>query len=103
MTSPEAVPKNFVAQTGELPQTLMHVAIAELTAAGEGELAAELEELREQWSKAVRRRAALGPRPGRRDRLEQVLLRLGNAIGLSPFEQATACVRLLRQEAEHAR
>lgn len=94
--------KNFVAQKGELPQVLMHVAIAELTAAGEGELAAELEELRERWSKAVRRRAALGPRPGRRDRLEQLLLRLGNAIGLSPLEQAKACVRLLRQEAERA-
>jgi hypothetical protein len=102
MKSPEAVPKNFVAQTGLLPQTLMHVAIAELTAAGEVELAAELEELRERWSKAVRRRALLGPRPGRRDRLEQMLIRLGNAIGLSPLEQAKACVRLLRQEAERA-
>ena len=102
MTSPGAVYRNFVAQMGELPQTLMHVAIAALAAAGEGELAAELEELRERWSKAVRRRAALGPRPGRRDRLEQVLLRLGNAIGLSPLDQAKACVRLLREEAEHA-
>jgi hypothetical protein len=92
--------QNFVAQKGQLPQPLMHAAIAELTAAGEGELAAELEELRERWSKAVRRRARLGPRPGRRDRLEELLLRLGNAIGLSPLEQAKACVRVMREEAE---
>lgn len=100
MTVTEGVPQNFVAQKGELPQVLMHVAIAELAAAGESELAAELEELRVRWSKAVRQKAALGPQVPRRKRLEQVLLRLGTAVGVTPVEQAKACVRGLCEEAE---
>lgn len=103
MSNPEAVHRNFVAQKGELPQRLMHVAIAELTAGGEGELAAELEELRMRWSAAVRRRAALGPAVSHHQRLEHVLIRLGTAVGLSPLEQAQACMpQLQAEEAEHA-
>jgi hypothetical protein len=100
MTHPEAPREVFILQKGQLPQLLMHAAIAELAGAGESALAAELEQLRVRWSTAVRRRAAISL--SRRQRLQHVMLRLGTAVGLTPLEQAKASVRGLREEAERA-
>ncbi len=95
-----AVPDNFIARKGALPQMLMHAAISELAAAGESALAAKLEALRVKWSAEVRRAAALGPRVTRRKRLQYAFLRLGDAVGVTPLEQAKACVAGMRAEAE---
>ena len=80
----------FVERTGQLPQLHMHEAIAELAGSGEAALAAELEELRQRWSRAVRRRSHACPPGSARKRLEDVLLRLEAALELREPGQAAA-------------
>lgn len=103
----------FVERTGQLPQLQMHAAIAELAGSGEAALAAELEELRQRWSRAVRRRLQSCPPGSARKRLEDVLLRLESALELreagersttdwlaAERQRAHAAVAALRAEGE---
>ena len=80
----------FVERTGQLPQRLMHAAIAELAGSGEAVLAADLEQLRQLWSRAVRQRVHACQPGSARKRLEDVLLRLETALELRKPGEASA-------------
>jgi hypothetical protein len=99
----------FIERTGQLPQTCMHAVIAELSGSGEAALAAELELLRQQWSRAVRRRLSTCPPVSARKRLEDALLRCEAAVFAEHAEQlaieregAHAAVAALRTEGDNA-
>jgi hypothetical protein len=92
----------FVERTGQLPQLHMHAAIAELAGSGEAALAAELEELRQRWSRAVRRRMQACPPGSARKRLEDVLLRLEAALELREPGQASAAGCAAERRQAHA-
>ena len=93
----------FVERTGQLPQLHMHAAIAELAGSGEAALAAELEGLRQRWSRAVRRRMQSCPPGTARKRLEDVLLRLETALELrEPGQPSAAGWRAAERRQAHA-